>query len=263
MATKSTAVSKAKTTAVALVNYVDEVAALAKRLQASTGDRINVSNAKLFEFPDKSVYDEIDCIVVDFVARNMFYSSPYSEDQIVPPYCFAIGLEPTGLCPSDNSPDKQCASCAGCWANQFKSAQNGKGKACSNTRLLAIVPLPPGGLGANDDLNDLQMFTINVSPTAITSFDTHVSKVASTFRKPIRTVVTRISFAQDSKFASLRFAVVAPAGKDLEVFAQSKLAEAQQRLLQEPDVAAMQAANDATPAKGPAKRAAGGQRRGR
>lgn len=248
MATKSTAVSKAKSTALATLDYSDEVANIQKRLQAtSTGDRIRTSNAKIFELPDKTEMEELDCIVVDFVAFNRYYEGTYDEDNIVPPNCFAIGLEPAGLTPSDNSPDKQCASCAGCWANAFGSAQNGKGKgkACGNTRLLAVLLPPTGGLGINDNLEDLQLYTLSVSPTAISSFDSHVNKVANAFRKPIRAVITRVSFAQDSKYASLRFSTVGPAGQELELLAQSRLEEARKRLATEPDVTALQAANDA------------------
>lgn len=266
MVAKTTAVAKAKSsksTAVATLNYEDEVAALAKRLQTSTADRIKTSNAKIFEFPDKSEAEEIDCIVLDFVAFNRYYPSAYDENQIVPPDCFAIGFEPSGLIASDNSPNKQCGSCAGCALNQFKSAPNGKGKACSNTRLLAvIIPPDPENIAVGDDLSDLPIYTISVSPTAITSFDSHVNKVANAFRKPVRTVITRITFAQDSKYASLRFSAVAPAGRELELLAQSRLEEARKRLFTEPDVSAFEAANDSTkkPAKPAPRRAAGGRR---
>ena len=244
MATKSTNVAKSsKSTAVATLDYSNEVAAIAKRLQVNTGNKIRVSNAKIFELPDKTEYDELDCIVLDFVARNMYYTTPYSEDMVIPPDCFAIGLEPTALVPSENSPDPQCGSCAGCAMNQFKSAANGKGKACTNTRLLAIV-IPPSEVAINDDLSELPIYLLSVSPTALASFDGHVNKVANHFKKPVRTVITRISFAEDKSFPSLRFSAVAPAGQELELFAQSRLEEAHKILATEPDIAAMQAAND-------------------
>ena len=195
MATARTNVAtkaKPSSTAVATLDYTDELASIAKRLQsASTADRIKTSNAKVFILPDKSEHDELDVIVVDFIAFNRYYPGMYDEDNIVPPDCFAIGLEPTSLVPSDNSPDKQCASCAGCWANQFKSAANKKGKACGNTRLLAVLLPPTGGLGVNDDLDSMPLYTISVSPTAITSFDEHVGKVVRSFSKPVRGVITR------------------------------------------------------------------------
>ena len=262
MASKSSAVATKNSTAVATLDYTDELASIAKRLQnTGSSDRIKTSNAKLFILPDKSEHEELDVIVVDFIAFNRYYPGVFDEDNIVPPDCFALGLEPTTLVPSDNSPDKQCATCAGCWANQFKSAANKKGKACGNTRLLAVLLPPPGGLGINDDLSDMPLYTLSVSPTAITAFDEHVGKVVRSFQKPIRTVVTRLSFAQDSKWPSVRFSVVSPAGKDLELYAQSRLHEVRDRLNTEPDVSAIQAANDErAAARAPAKKAAGRRR---
>lgn len=259
MARTAVATKQSKSTAVATLDYSDEVASIAKRLQATgTADRIKTSNAKVFILPDKSEHDELDVIVVDFIAFNRYYPGVYDEDNIVPPDCFALGLEPTSLVPSDNSPNKQCAGCAGCWANQFKSAANKKGKACSNTRLLAVLLPPPGGVGVNDDLSELPLYTISVSPTAITSFDEHVGKVLRLFKKPVRTVITRMSFAADSKWPSIRFSVAGPAGKDLEILAQSRLQEARDRLAVEPDVSAIQAANEerAASAKPAARKAA-------
>ena len=257
MATKAVATKKTST-ALATLDYSDELANIAKRLQsAGTADRIRTSNAKVFILPDKSEHEELDCIIVDFIAYNRYYPGVFDEDNIVPPDCFALGLEPTTLVPSDNSPDKQCESCAGCWANQFKSAANKKGKACGNTRIIAVLLPPPGGLGINDDPADLPLYTLTVSPTAITAFDEHVGKVVRTFQKPIRTVITRLSFAQDSKWPSVRFSVVSPAGKELELYAQSRLQEVRDRLNTEPDVSAIQAANDEKTSRAPAKKAAG------
>lgn len=64
---------KSSSTAVATLDYTDELASIAKRLQsASTADRIKTSNAKVFILPDKSEHDELDVIVVDFIAFNRY-----------------------------------------------------------------------------------------------------------------------------------------------------------------------------------------------
>ncbi len=266
MATRTkNAVAAKKTTAVSTVSYEDEVAALAKRLQMNTGDRIKINLSKFFEFPDGSTETEIEGIVLDFVAHNRYYTSSYNPNSIVPPECFALGLEPTGLIASDNSPEKQCASCAACWANQFGSAQGGKGKgkACSNTRILALV-IPPKDMAVDDDLSELPIYTLSVSPTALKAFDGYVGKVAAHFKKPVRTVFTHIGFDPGSDYPSLRFAATAPAGRELEVYANSRLEEARQRLMVEPDVSAILAANEAKvpPKRGgaPARARAGARR---
>ena len=257
-AAKTTAIAKVKANLPANIEqqFADEVAALQKRISAPSGDRITVTQGKTFKLPNGLEVDELECVVVDFAAANYWYDSQFDRNNIVPPKCFAIGLEPAGLTPSDNSPDKQCESCAGCWANQFKSAANGRGKACSNTRLLGVIPV--------DADEDTPLQILKVSSTGLKSFDGHVAAVAQKAGVPVRGVITKITFSDDDEWASLRFSVVQKlTPKDpLLAIAQSLKDVALQRLLTEPDVSAAAAANDAPPARraAPARKVANGRR---
>jgi hypothetical protein len=246
----STAVTKAKINLPGDVNaaFAAEMASIQKRIGAPSGDRITVTQSKTLKLPSGVEVEEIDGIIVDFVAANFYYTESFDRNNITPPVCFAIGLEPSGLIPSNNSPDKQTEACAGCWANQFGSS--GKGKACSNTRLLAVMATAPEADG------EYPMYILKVSATAIRSFDGHVGKVAQAFGMPVRGVVTRITLSQDSEYASLRFAVLEPASKELILIAQDRLEDARTRLLTEPDIAP----RDTTPAvKGKPKAAVKGK----
>ena len=244
----STALVKAKVNLPANIQeqFAAEVAALQKRIAAPSGDRITVTQGRTLKLPNGLEVDEIECVVVDFVAANFYYPTLFDRNNIVPPDCFSIGLEPAGLVPSDNSPEKQCEACAGCWANQFKSAQNGRGKACSNTRLLAVLPL--------DADEDSPIMILKVSSTGLKSFDGHVANVASKYGVPIRGVTTKVTMSDD-EYASLRFSVIAKLGpKDpLLAVAQSLKESAMARLLTEPDVTAAKA-EPAPARRAPAKK---------
>lgn len=202
-----------------------ELEALSKRLQAPTGNRITVTQSKTFKLPNGDELDSLECIVVDFMAAYYYYTDAFERGNITPPACFALGLEPTMLVPHDSAPNKQAEACAGCWANQFGSS--GKGKACQNTRLLAVM--------TPDATDDAPLYLIKVSPTAIKSFDAHVGAVARTFVKPIRGVVTRISFSEDAEYASMRFSVIGPCTKDQYALATSRKVEAVELLSTPPD----------------------------
>lgn len=242
---QTTAIAKAKVNLPVDVNaaMAAEMEQIQKRISAPSGDRIMVTQGKTFKLPNGSELDELEAIVVDFCAANFYYTEAYDRGNVVPPACFALGLEPAGLVASDNSPDKQCASCAACWANQFGSS--GKGKACQNTRLLALL--------TPDADAETPLYLLKVSPTAIKNFDAHVNSVANSFKMPVRAVVTQISFSQESEYATLRFKTLRPAEKDLLLMAHNRLEEARKRLLTEPDVSALKAANDAPKAKAKAK----------
>lgn len=249
----STAVAKARVNLPVDVNaaMAAEVAAMQNRISAPSGDRITASQSKKFKLPNGLQVDTLECVIVDFSAGNMYYDSDFDRDNIVPPKCFALGLEPAILVPSDNSPDKQAESCSTCWANQFKS--KGKGKACSNGRFLALLPL--------DADAETQLQILKVSSTAIRGFDALVGSVARSYNMPVRGVVTEISFDPNQEYATMVFRAIGPAPKDLVMLAQSMKDEAITRLLVEPDVSAATVVAAPASKKAPSKKAAVAGRR--
>ena len=251
----STAVSRAKVDLPVDIHkqMEAEVAALQKRLSAPSGNRINVTQSKTFKMPSGLETDDpIECVVVEFSAAYYYYEDAYDRNNVVPPKCFALGLEPAGMSPDDSAQEKQAGSCSACWANQFGSA--GKGKACQNARLLAL--LPP------DADAETPLMIIKVSPTGIRAFDGYVSAIARTYQAPVRAVVTEISFDENSEWPSLRFKAIGPANKNLLLLAQDRKQEAQDLLLTPPEYSAAEApAKKATARKPAAKKPAVAGRR--
>ena len=243
---KSTAVAVKKTGSIVSVAEIqarlkEQAAALADKVAPASGITIQVSQSKEFKFPDGTKADSFECVIVDFVSANYFYEGAYDKDNITPPACFAIGSNPLQLVPSDNSPNKQNDTCKGCPMNEFGSS--GKGKACKNSRVLAV--LPP------DASDDTPMWLLKVSPTAIKAFDSYVRSVASTFQMPPVAVVTTVSFDENCEYPSLRFGDP-QANENLGVH-YARVAEAGELLATEPDVSQYEAAQTA---KAPAKRPA-------
>lgn len=249
-----TTVAKAKSTAVQTQDFAQEVEDLRGRLAAPSGDTVKVDN-KMFKLPNGDTSDLLTGIIVDFVYFNAYYPDAYDPNNIVPPTCFAIHPDPTGAVPSKNSPELQDASCQTCWANQFGTA--GKGKACKNS--IKVAMLPP------DADADTPFMLVNVSATALKPFAAYLSAVLRLQRPPY-TVTTDITCDPNFKYDTLRFSNPQPLDADTIDMVRSRRAEARERLLVEPDVAAIAAANEA-PAKGkPAgkgglKPAAGARRR--
>lgn len=246
-----TAVAKAKTTLPANFDaeMQAELEALKSRIAAPSGDRIQITQDKLFKLPNGESSDVLQCIIVDFVNANFFYEQAYQKGEIVPPTCFAIGVNTAELAPSPNSPEAQHDKCSGCWANQFGSA--GKGKACANTKLLAV--LPP------DATEETPLMVLKVSATGLKPFDSYVGSVARAFQRPPRGVITEISFDPNVTYASLRFNAVAPCDADQFMLAHSRKSEALERLMVEPDVSAVNSAQPAPKGralKAPARRKA-------
>lgn len=235
MATAKTAVAKkAAGTAVAPASQAEAVAALRARLMAPTGDKIKISE-KQFKLPSGDVLDFLDIVIVDFVYYNTYYEGAYDSSNIVPPNCFALHPEPKGMAPSANSPDPQCESCSGCWANEFGSS--GKGKACQNRVLIAALP--------TDAKEDTPFAILDISPTAVKGFSSYLTSVARSLGKMPYEVITHVECNPATKYDVALFSDP----QELEDagfigMVESRLQEARDRLMTEPDVSSFKAAND-------------------
>lgn len=230
---RSTAIKPATGTAVATSSQAEAVAALRARLMAPSGDKIKISN-KQFKLPSGDTLDFLDVVIVDFVYFNSYYESAFDSNNIVPPNCFAIHPEPKTICPSANAPDKQAEACAGCWANEFGS--NGKGKACQNRVLIAVLP--------TDAKEDTPFAVLDISPTAVKGFSSYLTGVARMGKMP-HEVVTHVECNPATKHDVAIFDL----SEELEDagflgMVESRLGEARDRLMTEPDTSNFKAAND-------------------
>lgn len=209
-----------------------EAAEIAKRIAAPSGDRIRFNSNRALVTPDGSEGEMLEVVVIDFVSSNLYYDGPFDRDSPQPPSCFAIGSEPSLLVPSPNSPAPQATACSACPNNQFGSAPNGKGKACKNTRLVAVVPS-----SALDDPDvEAPIWIMSVPPTSMKAFDSYVHTLAAKHKTVPIGAITEISLDQSVTFAAPRFNVIRPLTDDeLGVF-MARREEAAQRLAAEPDV---------------------------
>jgi hypothetical protein len=224
-ASTSVAVKKPGANIVAIQEQLKKQAlAISERTAPAGGDKIQVMKEKEFKLPDGSTAESLEVVIVDFISTHNYYEGKYDPKNIVPPNCFAIGINPLAMIPSNKSPDKQADNCQTCPLNQWGS--DGNGKACKNGRRLAV--LPP------DADAETPLMILDVSPTGIKSFDAYVNSVAGKFALPPMGVVTTVTFDQNADYASLRFGNPQP-NTNLDV-AFARAEEAATRLKQEPDV---------------------------
>ena len=230
---KSTALATKKSTSVVSIQEQLKAmaAATANQVAPASGISIRVSQSKEFQLPDgQRTRDPIHLVIVDFVSRNNYYTSAYSKDEVSPPACFAIGSNPQTLIPSENSPEKQCGSCAACPMNQFGSA--GAGKACKNERVLAVLPAYA--------TEESPLWLLKVSPTAIKGFDAFIRTVGTSLQLPPVGVICTVGFDPNKDFPSLVFGDPQP-NKNVGMHI-GRVEEARKLLATEPDVSQCKAA---------------------
>lgn len=209
-----------------------EAQAMQQRISAATGDRIRFNGSHSFITPEGDESEELEVVVLDFVSTNLFYDRPYDKDNPAPPACFAIGPEPSNLVPSSNSPDVQSDTCSACPMNQFGSALTGKGKACKNSRLVAVSPLP----GDNETMAEMPIWVMAIPPTSLKAFDGYVRGLATRHQSVPIQFLSRIVHDKADQYAAPRITADRPLTKDELAAAMERRAEAQERLTAEPDV---------------------------
>lgn len=232
MATKpkpSTAVAAKAASSANIVSIQEalkaQVALMAGRVAPPTGSLIRLTQDKQFSLPDGTkTPGPLQLVVVEFTNKNVFYETAFDQKNPTPPACFALGTDLKAMVPSKNSPVVQAADCTSCPMNAWGS--KGDGKACSNTKLLAV--LPP------DADADTPMWLLSVSPTAGKGFDKFVGDAARIFQMPPVGVVVTVGFNTAVTYASLTFSDAQPNPNVGTHFARQ--GEAKDMLAAEPDV---------------------------
>lgn len=223
-----------------------QVAANANRTAPPTGSKIRCTQGKQFVLPNgQKTAGPITACILDFGTTHDYYAGVYDAKNPESPICFAIGTDPKNMTPHPTSPELQCDNCQSCPMNQFKSAANGKGKACKNGRNLALLPATDDG---QDVDHEADIWTMDVSPTALKAFDSFVGDLARQFGMPPVSFLVDIAFNPEFDYPQLTFSNPRPIVSVGEAMARQ--AEAAEMLAVPPDVsgyAAKQAAKAAAP----------------
>lgn len=206
------ATKKAKGTAVA--NWDEELAKLAQdsakmEENVAGGAFFSIKSGQLSWQDNKLPGNEMAVIIVDSIIENVFYPGEYDTDNPQPPSCFAFGRDEKTMAPHPvvlEAGHEENSTCIGCPNNEFGSADKGRGKACKNTRRLALLPagkfLKDGSFEFNDDVDhyvNAEVGYMKLPVTSIKGYASFVKQTANTLNRPPFGIVTRISVVPDDK----------------------------------------------------------------
>jgi len=152
---------------------------------------------KKFTLGEEKLGNILNVVILADVFDHAYYDRPYDPDTISPPACFAINTVNSNLAPDASAPVPQSDSCSTCPMNEFGSSSNGKGKACRNGRRLLIAATTNGV----PDLDNLAI--INLAPTSLKGYARYAKGLATVKKLPIWTVVTTLSFDDDSTWPQI------------------------------------------------------------
>jgi hypothetical protein len=200
--------------AVALpADVLAELAADAK--EAAAKERPSISRISLksgvMSYGNQAIPgNQLDCVVIAGVFKNVYYSSRYDANNIVNPNCFALSeeedeLEAHANVPDDNVPEddpkvprETPRACRGCSMNAWSSDPNGgRGKACKETRRLLLLPLD--ALDSVANIKKAELAILDVPVTSVKNYGNFVNALATTINRPMWSVVTKVSVTPNAR----------------------------------------------------------------
>lgn len=167
--------------------------------------------------------NKIRVVVIDHAAVNLYYPGVWDPKAPTPPHCFAYGRDAKTLKPHEESHEPQgsaTGTCVGCPQNEFGTARVGKGKACQNTRRLALI--------VEGDLNDVanaEVALLKVPTTSVAAWSGYVNQIANTLKRPpfgVITEITRVPDAVTQFRLEFRFVSVIEDGKILQALMERR-----------------------------------------
>jgi hypothetical protein len=212
MATKKTP-APAKTTA--LVRWDEE---LAKQAEVAAGMEANTGGGQFFSTKSGVLSwqdaplpnNQMAVVILDSILENVYYEGRYDPEVPQGPVCFAFGREEKTMGPHQlviDAGKQMCGAsgqCAGCPMNEWGSSDVGRGKACRNTRRLAMIPAGTFNQAGKFELfDDEEHFAstaigfMKLPVTSVKGYASFVKQVAGALRRPPFGIVTKVMVKPD------------------------------------------------------------------
>lgn len=136
-------------------------------------------------------------IVAASAFENALFINKFDPNNIISPLCFALSENGEEMAPHDQSYKKQNDACLGCVNAEWGSDPNspsGRGKACKETRRLALIPED-----ALADVGKAQVAMLRVPVTSVANWAQYVHMLAASAKRPAWSVITEIQVVPDAK----------------------------------------------------------------
>lgn len=195
--------AKSTSTALAVWEKEMEAAAVAQgSVETNTGGFKSISlKGGILSVDDNAVEDnELRVVILAAVHENQMYLGDFDPSTPASPACYAFGENEDEMAPNPehNMVDKQADLCSGCWANEWGSADKGKGKACKNVRRLMVVT--EDALEDADTIAEAEMRMMKLPVMSVKNWTNYVKNtLAEDVKRPSWGVVTLIKLVPDAK----------------------------------------------------------------
>lgn len=172
-----------------------------------------------FKLNGEDLGDLLTVVIVADAYEHAYYDSAFNKDDPLPPACFALAEMEDDLGLHDSSPAPQCDTgmCADCEWNEFGSSDTGRGKACKNSRRLALLAVETDEDGNPTGVAFGEMPHLRIPPTSLGNYRGYIKRSNKVTRRPAWAYVTEIGFDPDAEYETLTFRLVAPIDNPEEI----------------------------------------------
>ena len=188
----------------------DAAAAASMEASAGGGEFFSTQGGQLRFAGAPMPGNQIAAVVLDSILENVFYEGRFDPDNPSSPVCYAYGTDEREMGPHTNviaAHNHQHETCIGCPQNEWGSADTGRGKACRNTRRLALIPAGTfNNAGAGPVYEPLAdpaeiaragVAFLKLPVTSVKAYANWVRGLAATLKRPPYAVVARIRVLPD------------------------------------------------------------------
>ncbi len=180
-----------------LANYDEMLAAMAKKataIEKPTTSNVGTKAGILTLNGDTVPDNKLNVIIIASTHANLYYEGVFDDQNPTNPVCYAYSEDGENMVPHPKSSKPQHSDCATCPWNQWESAPNGgRGKACKNTRRLALIPADTTA----EDLKTAEIATMQLPVTSVKIWAQYVNKLSTLFARPPLGVYTTIGSVPD------------------------------------------------------------------
>lgn len=139
--------------------------------------------------------NKVDIVVLGAAFENQYFPHRYDPNKILSPDCYAVSHHEDDLAPiAEDCTAPFHTDCATCPNNAWESDPNGgKGKACKNTRRLAMV------LASNIGDPSADIMYARLPVTSVANWSKYVTQIGNVVKRPPFGVITELSVVPDVK----------------------------------------------------------------
>lgn len=198
----------------AVVKWDSELAELAKIASGmedsvATGQFFSIKGGILSWNDAPLPGNQMAVVILDAILENVFYAEKFNPEVPQSPLCFAFGRDDVSMRPHElvvKAGNAQCDECKSCRYNAWGTADQGRGKACRNTRRLAMIPAgtldPQTGkftMFPDDEFEKAGIGYMKLPVTSVKPYAGYVKQLAGVLKRPPFAVITKVRVVPDPK----------------------------------------------------------------